>query len=245
MVSEMAIEDCEELLAQGLKLSCRDIVRLNALGVKAERGRDSVSFYALPRCCFLGKVCFREPTIGHEIWYDDVSREFDADDPVTDFLLRAYMMTRDADELPPPANVAEVEYQLEQFKRRTVAEFTTRQVVHAMAYCSAGCDADADELPDVPDRAAPEEAQSADQSIALGVVREGQALGLGISLADAKGMTRSALQDVVFRAYDMKDIHVGESVRKQCLGDYLATLNNVKARLEEGAKARLEEDGNG
>ena len=231
MVSEMAIADCEELLAKGLKLTCRDIVRLNALGVKSEKGRSSVSFYALPRCCFVGDVCFREPTIGHEVWYDDVSREFEVDDNVTEFFLNAFMLSRDADDLPSSANIPEVKLQLDKFVKQ-IKKLTVRQVMHAVAYCTQGCDADEWELPEVAKKDEDED-RAADESLALGVVREGQALGLGISLADAKKMTRSQLQGVIFRAYDLRDLHISKSIRQECIGDYYATLQSIKDRLEK------------
>lgn len=118
-----------------MKLTCRDIIRLNALGVKAEKGRSSISFYALPRCVFIGDFCFREPTIGHEVWYSDISREFEADDDVTDFFLNAYMLSRDADELPKSTNIAEVKYQIQKFIKK-IGKLTLRQVMHAISYCS-------------------------------------------------------------------------------------------------------------
>lgn len=237
MVSRMAVDDCEELLGQGKKLSCRDIIRLNALGVRAERGPNSVSFYALPRCVFVGDLCFREPTIGHEIWFDDVSRQFDLDSQVTEFALRAFMMSRDAEELPSARNMAEVKYQLDNFVHKDIAKFTMRQLTHALRYCAAGCDPEDEEYPARRPVEDDEDDLTEDASIALGVVREGQALGLGISLADAKKMTRSALQEVVFRAYKLKDIDVSSSVKKECIGDYLATLAEIKNRLDEEEKA--------
>lgn len=48
-----------------------------------------------------------------------------------------------------------------------------------------------------------EEENSVDECIAVGVMREGQALRLGISLEDMKKMTRSELQQVIMRAYDL------------------------------------------
>lgn len=47
------------------------------------------------------------------------------------------------------------------------------------------------------------EDKSEDECIAVGVMREGQALRLGISLEDMKKMTRSELQQVIMRAYDL------------------------------------------
>lgn len=238
MVSRMAEEDCEELLAQGKKLTFRDMIRLNALGVRAERGPNSVSFYALPRCVFLGDLCFREPTIGHEIWFDDVSRQFDLESQVTEFALRAFMMSRSEEDLPSPTNLPEVKYQLDKFVHKTISKLTVGQLTHAMTYCTCGCDPIDGEEPPVPlNIAGDEDIDVTDTSIAIGVVREGQALGLGISLADAKKMTRSALQDVVMRAYKLREIDVSGSVKQECIGDYLATLAEIKNRLDEEEKA--------
>lgn len=79
MVSEMAKEDIHALEKKGVKLSFDEIIRLNSLGVKAEKSANSYSFFCLPRCVFLrvedgNDVVLREPTIGHEIWYDSVVR---------------------------------------------------------------------------------------------------------------------------------------------------------------------------
>lgn len=67
MVSNMAMEDVDSLRKQGINVTPREIVKLNALGVKAQYSPNASSFYSLPRCAFLGsgenQVVFREPTI--------------------------------------------------------------------------------------------------------------------------------------------------------------------------------------
>ena len=220
------------------------MIRLNALGVKAEKGSNSVSFYALPRCVFIGDLCFREPTIGHEIWFDDVSRQFDLESQVTEFALRAFMMSRSEEDLPNPANIAEVKYQLDNFVHKTIAKLTMRQLTHAMTYCTCGCDPLEGEIAAKSFKVDDDEDYDvADTSLALGVVREGQALGLGISLADAKKMTRSAMQDVVMRAYKLKDIDVSSSVKQECIGDYLVTLQSIKDRLDKEEDKKVNADG--
>lgn len=224
------------------------MIRLNALGVKAEKGSNSVSFYALPRCVFIGDLCFREPTIGHEIWFDDVSRQFDLESQVTEFVLRAFMMSRSEEDLPSTANIPEVKYQLDKFVHKTISKLTLRQLTHAITYCTCGCNPLDDEEPLVPldITSDDEDIDVTDTSLAIGVVREGQALGLGISLADAKKMTRSALQDVVMRAYKLREIDVSSAVKQECIGDYLATLQCIKDRLdkeEEDKQKKVNADG--
>lgn len=101
----------------------------------------------------------------------------------------------------------------------------------ALSYCALGCRANDDEHPvERPDDEETDD-PSCDVSIAVGVVRDAQALGLGISLADAKTMTRSALQEVIFKAYQMKDIEVSKSIKQECLGDYMTTKQSIIDRL--------------
>lgn len=115
-----------------------------------------------------------------------------------------------------------------------------------MTYCTNGCDPLDGEMA-AKSFKIDEDADYdvADTSLALGVVREGQALGLGISLADAKKMTRSALQDVVMRAYKLREIDVSSAVKQECIGDYLATLQSIKDRLdkEEDEQKKVNADG--
>ena len=76
MTSKMAIEDIEQMQAEGLKPTVKDIIRLNALAMKFERAKSKnagSSIYLLPRVAFISdKVWFRQPTIGHEIWLSKV-----------------------------------------------------------------------------------------------------------------------------------------------------------------------------
>jgi hypothetical protein len=62
----------------------------------------------------------------------------------------------------------------------------------------------------------------------IGVVREAQAIGLGISIADAKQMTMSELQQVIQMAYRKKDIPVDKNAKNRAIGEYYATLEAIK-----------------
>lgn len=77
MTSEMAVEDIEQMQADGLKPTVKDIIRLNALALKYERAKSrnaDNSLYLMPRVAAIdSKHVFRQPTIGHEIWFDKVS----------------------------------------------------------------------------------------------------------------------------------------------------------------------------
>lgn len=231
MLSEMACEDCEELMAEGAKLSPSEIVRLNALGCRAKLSPDASSFDALPRCAFLGDLVFREPTIAHELWLENAGRIFDRGDSLTGFALRAFAITTPYEELPDWSSAKQMQKALAKFMEKKLARFTVREVAACVRWCMIGGDWTLDEEPA---KKPGEEEKGEEMSASIGVVREAQALALGISLHDAMQMTRSGLQAVILRAYRMKGIEVDKDHHNRAIGDYCATLAEVrKAHQEE------------
>lgn len=198
MVSQMAKEDVIALQQKGVSLSFDEIVKLNGLGVKAENSPDSWTFYAIPRCVFLSdEMVLREPTLGHEIWFDSVSRQFDIDDEVTLFSLRAYMMSRDLDELPKWYHISQVKNELEKFIKKELRPFTIRQIMNAVAYCIDGNDPDSHFRP--PEKHDENETAETDEnaSPSLGIIRHAQALNIAIPMKDMKEMTESDIQNII------------------------------------------------
>ena len=94
MVSEMAMEDVEALRAAGGDVSPRDVVRLNALGLKVERAAHAPDFAAVPRTAELCGLVFREPTIAAEAWMEEACGVFDDEDWQTVLLLRALSLSK-------------------------------------------------------------------------------------------------------------------------------------------------------
>ncbi len=127
MTSEMAVEDIEQLQAEGLKPTVKDIIRLNALALKYERAKSkniSDSVYTLPRVAFLDeKTYFRQPTIGHEIWLDQVEHVIDRKDYQTVFAVHSYALSRNEDELCDPLSKSEVTAAVQKFLP-TLSSFT-------------------------------------------------------------------------------------------------------------------------
>ena len=70
MVSKMAKDTVAKWEKEGLRPSFDDIVRLNALGLRVERGPNSADFAALPRVAFLGDLVLVEPTVRRWMWID-------------------------------------------------------------------------------------------------------------------------------------------------------------------------------
>lgn len=232
MISEMAMEDAEALARKGVVLTPREIVRLNALGVKAERHPDASSFHSLPRCAFLGDLVFTEPTIGHQLWLDNATRVYAEDDDTTMFLLRAYALSTPQESLPEWTDQKAVSKAVKSFAREALSNFTLRQVIDCLNYCTTGSDASDLEFPpdSEPDGGFPDEPYSS----AAGVLHEAQALKLGLSTADASRMTQSELQSVIQRRYELDGIEVDKSIKRRAIGDYYATLEEIKRNHENG-----------
>lgn len=69
MVSQMAKEDVEALIAEGITPSFEQLVTLNALGLLVERGPFAGVVFTAPRVAWAGTVALFEPTIQSEQWY--------------------------------------------------------------------------------------------------------------------------------------------------------------------------------
>ncbi len=66
----MAQEDIELLQSQGITLTIEQIVTLNALGLRAERGPEAADLVRAPRVAWAGSTPIYEPTIAAERWLD-------------------------------------------------------------------------------------------------------------------------------------------------------------------------------
>lgn len=212
----MAMEDVRSLKRKGIEIEPEEIVRLNALGVVAESNPTSSSFYSIPRCAFLSSgddeddiLTFREPTIGHQLWMDRVFQAYDEDDETTRFMVTAYAITKDWNELPTWSNFSKLKKEIVRFLK-SLSKYTLSQVSNCVMYCLNGNNANDQEYPEIlpsvdkDDECLPNQQASS----TIGVIHEAQALNLGIPLEDAKGMTKSELQSVLLRAYDYKGIKV-------------------------------------
>ncbi len=80
-----------------------------------------------------------------------------------------------------------------------------------------------------------EDEEDWDACVALGTLREAQAILYGITVAEAKKMTRQHLHDVVRRAYMINGIKLENSGDYE-LGCYYRTLDDIRKRLENEKK---------
>lgn len=241
MISRMAMTDIETLRSEGLDVSPRDVVRLNALGLKVERAARAAEFVAVPRLAFLGDISFREPTIGDEEWLAIAGQSFNLDDCDTETLVLAACLSTPFVELPDPRDRRAVMKLLKRFRRGPVRRYTCAQLVAALEYAMYGDDASTGELPP-PRGEEPEKGESAfcRQPLWVGVLRDGIALRLGTA-AELRALTASQLHALVQYACELKaDGRSKEAARSSALGDYLRTLDEVRARSKAERGGSLE-----
>lgn len=239
MLSRTAIDSLEELIAEGLTPSPSDIIRLNAMGLKLEAIRARRSHdcgYFLPRVALIAPDLYlREPTVGHDIWFDTIRRHVDVEDPFTVLAVKCYALTRDADELPDPNVPTAIKTAIDAFCAE-MKDFTQAQLWAALDYVLHGCDpASGEQAPELPKREADgTRLEDWDECVALGILHEGQALLYGVTKAEMRRMTFRHLTSLIHRVYALHDLTIPDQVAR-AERDYYATLDEIAARLRAAA----------
>lgn len=238
MTSDLAEGEVAAMVAQGLKPTVRDIVRLNALALKIQYGPHAAERYALPRVAFLGNLVLRQPTIAHEIWLDRVMSVVEMDDE-SYFACRLYVASRAAAALCDPLDRGQVKAEVEA-NLAAFGAFTLDAVALALRYVwIGGGEMDGEHpTPREHDETTPE--LGPEDSVALGILHDGVALRLGVTMADLKAMTRAQLLSVSHGAVGT-DANARKNAASRARVDFFRTLDEIRARLEaEKAKAEQE-----
>lgn len=233
MVSRLAKSDIEKLRLKGVELTVDEIVRLNALGCKVEYSCENIDIFTMPRCAILGDICFREATLGHELWMREVGRWMDIDDDIdTMILVRAFTLSKPQDELPDPLDVKKVKKQMDRFFKKELSKYTPRQVVACLNYVTLGDDPNSDEYAiktNEDDDEVAKQIADADHSIEIGIVNRGIAMKLGLTLADYLSMTPSRVQTIIGEVLDREIGEARTKIKKSdALGEYISTLNAIR-----------------
>ena len=246
MISKMAMYDIAQLRADGIEVPPREVVRLNALGLRVERGTDSAELFEAPRVAFIGDAVLREPTLGAEMWLREALDAFDGDDEETYLSLRVLSCAVPWRELPEPTDRRAVRKAIKATLAR-LGGATLRQLDNALSWCIGGNlpesgerppdkpagDADAgDDADELPARYAPE----------FGLFYRGMAVRIGTA-EDMKDMTFSAMLAVCDRAEMIatSSSFGGGRDRKadknKATGDYFRALDAVReaASAPQGA----------
>lgn len=234
MTSTMARDDIEDLKDKGFDLTVDEIVRINAFGLRVERGAESAELYNLPRASILGDVVFHEPTIGTDIWLKQVGALFDLDEYDTFTQLRALSMSMEYDKLPDPTNREAVMKGVDELLKR-ISNFTRRQLENALLYCIDGNLDMANEPTPISKRKNDDGSKYEDLSnfcFEVGVLNDGILLELGTP-SELKKMTTSQLLALV--EYK-KMIRYGMDKKNKeavSLGKYYAVIDEIKEKHKQ------------
>lgn len=240
MKSEMAEADLQQMMADGLKPTIDDIIRLNALGLKCELSQRSGEYYALPRLAFLGRLSLREPTIGHGIWIDSVIHYCCERDLSTRIAIEAFAISRPLDELPDASDRSACVKAIDDFTKNELAPFTFAQVHCAVTYAMHGNSATALEYPALPEET-PEIAEDAAVSVGAGVLVETLAMGLGLSVRDICGMTISKAKRLQEMGLARNGIDISKSNHGTRVAEYYSTRYEIINRLTAEKSAAVKE----
>lgn len=235
MISQTAQQTVESFERKGLRPSFADIVRLNALGLKLEAARKKNipdTTYYLPRVAKISEsVAFRQPTVGHEIWFDRVERFCQKDDFETALAVKAFGLTRSEKDLPDPDDPKTVKKAVEAFCRE-MKDFSREQIFAALEYVLYGADPSSGELPAAKEKKEAEAPGDWKECIALGVLNEGRAVLWGITESDMLAMTPEQLRDVIRRSYTLHGLTSSDTLADIAEGDYFATVDEIEKRLK-------------
>lgn len=142
------------------------------------------------------------------------------------------MMSKDADELPEWYHISEVKSAIEKFVKKDIKRFSIRQIINAMEYCINGNDPNAEKIVEVEgeggDANADNEPEREGTSSEIGIMREAQSIGLGISMKEMKTMTSSDLQNTILLKYRAMDIDVDKKIKEEAIGNYYRVLEQIK-----------------
>lgn len=235
MISQTAMESLEELRAAGLTPTDADVVRLNALGLKLEAANKKHVVDAndyLPRVAQISPtLSFRQPTIGHEVWLDKVSRFISHGDYQTALAVKAFAISRRPSELPDGDSPASVTAAVAAFCEEC-RDLTSDQIYAAVDYAFFGASPTLGENP-------PREPREPDGSeyedwkscVAVGVLHEGAVMLHGCTQAELEAMTRQQVEEMIRRAWLFRGLSLPDDVRN-AQGDYYATLHEIRERLQ-------------
>jgi len=244
MISKTAIGSINDLKAKGLDPTPEDIIRLNALGLKLEASRKKYSTSLnsldyLPRVAAISPtISFRQPTIGHEIWIERVSRLAEKTYE-TDLAVKAFALSRQASELPDPDDPISVTKAIEDFSKK-FAEYTRDQIYAALEYVVFGSSQLVGEFAarrETDEERIPDGCEDEDWSlcISLGVLNEGRACLWGINQKELENMTRRQLDDLIRRASEFHNIVMEPESERRC-EDFYTTLDVIEERLKKEKK---------
>ena len=233
MTSRLAKETVSKWKAEGLEPTFEDIIKLNALGLKVERGDSAFEFGAVPRMAFLGEYVFHEPTVAKRIWLDE-ALQLVRKDYLNQLCLTAYALHTPAKELPQLYDVREIEKGMAKFRDEILLKYTETQVMKCIEYVLKGDDPTVGEDCDEPDDAEretddPSELPSEMVSVAKQALM--QALSYGIDPAVQDYVTLPHLERITALAALHSGVDVLKGEHAQAVGAFYRAAGRIHERL--------------
>ena len=236
MVSKLAMEDIESLMEEGCVVRPSDVIRLNALGLKLEK-RPDFRMSTLPRVALCGGVLFRQPTIGQDIFLDEICEIFSKDEG-TVLALEAYVLSHPDekwDNLPTfPRLFASKAIK---WIRKHLKNETAEKVRHAIDFCKFGMNPEDGEFPIYVTDETFEKWYDEAGPMSSAMRKYVHACTYGIPSESSLRATSQKLTAMIERAAILNDIQVPDE-EKQATAEYFKVLEEVqkKARAERDAK---------
>ena len=188
--------------------------------------------YYLRRCAWLGDVVFRQPLLAHEVWLNEAERCV-SDDWMSQLACRAFICCTEPCDLPPSTSKQKIRESVEAFIPR-LGEFTQAQIAAAVLYVTVGNDWRVGE--EAPKRKSESNNYlhlGPEFSSAVGMIHNGVAIGVGLTIQDAMNLPRSQFEAIVERHLNFESAYDQKKVFSDNEDDYFRALDNIRARLKE------------
>ena len=234
------------MTAEGVEFTPEDIVRLNALSVKARRSRTAARDVHLPRLAFMPRdswwrepIVLREPTIAHDLWLEAAERWIDTSKGTNFLFLHAFALSRRVEALPDADRPKAVVKAVVRFAAKRLCRFTRHQLRAAVEYALFGADWTAGETSAGVKECGSEGVDSPTpplpHSPTLGLLTDCRMLRLPISLDDAMRMTASELTEATNRAWDQDGKFDPKASHARAFGEYVRAREEIRARARREA----------
>lgn len=232
MVSKIAKSAVEKLKSEGLSPTFEDVVKLNALGLKVERGGLSYEFGSVPRVAFLGDYVFREPTVAKRIWIEEALSLLNGD-YFNQVCLTAYALNCPSNELPSLDRIGVLVAELAKFRDEVLLLYTDRQIMDAIEYALRGDSPSLDEEKETTGEKEEKEDVSALPEKLVSVSRQllQEALSYGIDDECKNDLTVPELEKVIALAAMHSGVDVMKGEHGQAVGAFYKALGKIRERL--------------
>lgn len=233
MISKTAQADIEELWEEGFHPTVADIVQLNALGLLVEcQSHPTEAMYYLRRCAWLDEIVLKQPLLAHEIWLGEANRCV-SDDTISQLAINAFICCVEPENLPDSSDPKAISEAIKAFVP-SLSKFTHDQIACAVMYVTCGNDwRYGEEAPQNPNKLDNTYAHLGPEfSLPIGIVLNGIAIGIGLTMKEAINLPRHTYEAMVERRVRYDGAVDKKKLKSNLEDDYLRAYDEIKARLK-------------